>query len=182
VTQLGVASVKNRKPQLSALLDRVAAITGHRDLNIVERRSGLIPTGGPVEPIGRGRVMLIGDAAGLVSPVTGGGIHTALHFGRRAAQLVGEYLYDRGEYPLHAFSREIPRYRLKRAMRRLLDLAPPNMLIDAMLMTPPLRALAQRLYFHRRAGDPASFEAWQDDFERENMEPQPPRSRELISI
>jgi flavin-dependent dehydrogenase len=127
--------------------------------------------------------MLIGDAAGLVSPVTGGGIHTALHFGRRAAQLVGDYLYDRGGHPLSAFAREIPRYRLKRALRRVLDLAPPNVLIDAMLMTAPLRALAQRLYFHRRSGDPASFEAWQEDFARGDMEPKPPsRGAELRCI
>ncbi|MGD0141542.1 MAG: NAD(P)/FAD-dependent oxidoreductase [Rhizomicrobium sp.] len=180
VTQIGVASVRGRKPQLSELLSRVAKISGGDALRVVERRSGLIPTGGPVEPPGRGRVMLIGDAAGLVSPVTGGGIHTALHFGRRAAQLVGEYLYDRGSHPLAAFAREIPRYRLKRVLRRVLDLVPPNALIDAMLMTAPLRALAQRLYFHRRSGDPASFETWQDDFARGNMDPQPPsRTQEL---
>jgi flavin-dependent dehydrogenase len=180
MTQIGVASVRGRKPQLSRLLARVAAISGGDTVRIVERRSGLIPTGGPVEPLGRGRVMLIGDAAGLVSPVTGGGIHTALHFGRRAAQLVGEYLYDRGGHPLAAFAREIPRYRLKRALRRVLDLAPPNALIDAMLMTAPLRALAQRLYFHRRSGDPASFEAWQEDFERGNMEPRPPSREQTL--
>ena len=183
VTQIGVASVRGRKPQLSRLIAHVAEISGGDAMRVIERRSGLIPTGGPVEPIGRGRVMLIGDAAGLVSPVTGGGIHTALHFGRRAAQLVGEYLYDRGGHPLEAFAREIPRYRLKRALRRVLDLAPPNALIDAMLMTAPLRALAQRLYFHRRSGDPASFEAWQEDFARGNMEPQPPsRGGELRCI
>lgn len=174
VTQIGVASVRGRKPQLSQFLCRVAAISGGGTIRAAERRSGLIPTGGPVEPLGRGRVMLIGDAAGLVSPVTGGGIHTALHFGRRAAQLVGEYLYDRGAQPLEAFAREIPRYRLKRILRRVLDLAPPNALIDAMLMTTPVRALAQRLYFHRRSGGPASFEAWQEDFARENLEPRPP--------
>jgi flavin-dependent dehydrogenase len=174
VTQIGVASVRGRKPQLSRLLARVAAISGGDAFRVVERRSGLIPTGGPVEPLGRGRVMLIGDAAGLVSPVTGGGIHTALQFGRRAAQLIGEYLYDRGSHPLAAFAREIPRYRLKRVLRRALDLAPPNALINAMLMTAPLQALAQRLYFHRRSGDPASFEAWQVDFERGDMDPRPP--------
>lgn len=183
VTQIGVASVRGRKPQLSEFLARAAHISGSDKLRIVERRSGLIPTGGPVGPIGRANVLLIGDAAGLVSPVTGGGIHTALHFGRRAAQLVGEYLYDRGGHPLQAFAREIPRYRFKRALRRVLDLAPPNALIDAMLVTPPLRALAQRLYFHRRGGDPASFEAWKDDFARGNMEPQPPtRIHELLSL
>jgi flavin-dependent dehydrogenase len=176
VTQIGVAATRGRKPELSALIARVKHIWQIDRLNIVERRSGLIPSGGPVTRLGKGRVMLIGDAAGIVSPVTGGGIHTALHFGRRAAQLVGDYLLDRGPRPLSVFEREIPRYRLKRALRRAFDIAPSNALINAMLMTSPMRALAQRLYFHRRGGDPASFEAWTQAFEKDEITPLPPNA------
>ncbi len=32
--------------------------------------------------------MLVGDAAGMVSPATGGGIRFAFRYGRRAAQLI----------------------------------------------------------------------------------------------
>ncbi|MBU6299615.1 MAG: NAD(P)/FAD-dependent oxidoreductase, partial [Alphaproteobacteria bacterium] len=134
-------------------------------------RSGLIPTGGVVGNLGRGRVMLIGDAAGLVSPVTGGGIHTALSFGRRAAQLVSDYLNDRGLAPAKVLAREVPRYRAKLALRALLDLAPPNVLINAALMTHPMRALAQRIYFHSRGGDAVAFEAWTRAFEHGDMDP-----------
>jgi geranylgeranyl reductase family protein len=174
VTQIGVAATRGKKPELSILIERVKRIWYLDRLNIVERRSGLIPSGGPVSRIGKGRVMLIGDAAGIVSPVTGGGIHTALHFGRRAAQLVSDYLLDQGPRPLSIFEREIPRYRLKRALRRAFDIAPSNTLINATLMTSPMRALAQRLYFHRRGGDPASFEAWTQAFERDEITPLPP--------
>ena len=104
--------------------------------------------------------MLVGDAAGMVSPVTGGGIHTALHFGRRAAMLVADHLDDRGVHPVAAMTREAPRYRAKLMLRRLLDLAPPNALINAALMTAPKRRLAQRLYFHSRGENGESFEAW----------------------
>ncbi|HSM96234.1 MAG TPA: NAD(P)/FAD-dependent oxidoreductase [Rhizomicrobium sp.] len=176
VTQIGVAATRGKKPELAALIERARRIWGVNRLEVVERRSGLIPCGGPVSRIGKGRVMLIGDAAGLVSPVTGGGIHTALHFGRRAAQLISDYLLDRGPRPLSVFEREIPRYRLKRAMRRVFDLAPPNALINATLMTSPMRALAQRLYFHRRGGDPASFAAWSDTFGKDEITPLPPNT------
>jgi len=176
VTQIGVAATRRKKPDLASLIDRAKRIWNIDCLNIVERRSGLIPSGGPVSCIGKGRVMLIGDAAGLVSPVTGGGIHTALHFGRRAAQLVSDYLLDRGPRPLSVFEREIPRYRLKRALRRAFDVAPSNTLINATLMTSPMRALAQRLYFHRRGGDPASFEAWTEAFEKDEITPLPPNA------
>jgi digeranylgeranylglycerophospholipid reductase len=172
-TQIGVAASRPEKPDLGQLLRRLKSFCDVKDIRVRERRSGLIPTGGTLGRIGRGRVMLIGDAAGMVSPVTGGGIHTALHFGRRAAQLVSDHLEDRGENPIAALSREAPRYRAKRMMRRLLDLAPPNMLINALLMTPPVRALAQRLYFHTRRGDDLSFEAWSEAFARGEQEPVP---------
>jgi len=172
--QIGVAAKNGRKPELARLTERLSKLWGIKALRTTERRSGLIPTGGPVERIGRGRVLLIGDAAGLVSPVTGGGIHTALQFGRRAAQLVSDYLLDRGPHPLAVFEREIPRYRMKLAMRTALDLAPPNFLIDALLMTAPMRSLAQRLYFHSRRGDQASFEAWVRKFEANDHEPAAP--------
>ena len=110
--------------------------------------------------------MLVGDAAGMVSPVTGGGIHTALHFGRRAAQLVSDYLDDRGPHPARAMRGEAPRFRTKLILRRLLDLAPPNALINAVLMTAPMRGLAQRLYFHARGESAESFDAWSQAFAR----------------
>lgn len=176
VAQFGAAARLGRKPSVAALTARANSVFGLSELRIVERRSGLIPTGGPVTPLGRGRVLLTGDAAGLVSPLTGGGIHTALHFGRRAAQLISDHLFDRGPHPLTALSAEIPRYRFKRILRRALDLAPPNRLIDLMLMTPPVRAIAQRIYFHRRGGDWEEFESWQQEFENQSFEPRPPKT------
>jgi len=169
VTQIGVAARRPAKPDLGQLLRRLKSICDVREIRVTARRSGLIPTSGIVRNMGRGRVMLIGDAAGMVSPVTGGGIHTALRFGRRAAQLVGDYLMDRGPLPVAALAREVPRFRVKLAMRALLDLAPPNVLINAALMTSPMRALAQRLYFHSRGGDATSFEDWTKAFERGEM-------------
>jgi digeranylgeranylglycerophospholipid reductase len=174
VVQIGVAATDGHRPDLAGLTARLGRLWGVTELRTVERRSGLIPTSGPVQRLGKGRVLLIGDAAGLVSPVTGGGIHTALHYGRRAAQLVSDYLGARGPQPLGVFESEIPRYRLKLAMRHAMDLAPPNFAINALLMTAPMRSLAQRLYFHQRGGDPEAFEAWTRRFENGDYEPQPP--------
>jgi digeranylgeranylglycerophospholipid reductase len=171
-TQIGVAASRPLKPDLAALLRRVRMLCDLKDIHVIERRGGLIPTGGVLPNIGRGRVVLVGDAAGMVSPVTGGGIHTALHFGRRAAQLVSDWMEDRGPHPVKLLTHEAPRYRMKKVMRRMLDLAPPNALINAMLMTAPARALAQRLYFHARGSD-QNFEEWHAAFERGELEPRP---------
>jgi hypothetical protein len=55
-------------------------------------------------------------------------------------------------------------------MRRLMDSAPSNTLINAFLMTGPAKALAQRLYFHSRSESGESFEKWSREFERGEFE------------
>jgi flavin-dependent dehydrogenase len=172
-TQIGVAARRPAKPDLGAFLVRLKTVLDIREIKVVSRRGGLIPSGGTLRRLGTNRVMLIGDAAGMVSPVTGGGIHTSLHFGRRAAQLVSNYLGDRGPHPVAALVREAPRYRVKQMLRRLLDTAPSNSLIDAFLMTGPMRTIAQRAYFHSRSGNRDSFDAWSKEFERGELTTSP---------
>jgi digeranylgeranylglycerophospholipid reductase len=174
-TQIGLAASRPARPDLAGLLRRLKDFYDLRDIRIVSRRSGLIPSGGVVRGLGNARVLLVGDAAGMVSPVTGGGIHTALHFGRRAAVMVCDYLGDRGPHPVRAMAAEAPRYRAKRMMRRLLDLAPPNGLINAAMMTAPMRQLAQRLYFHSRGESGQSFESWSRA--QNELEGAPPKPR-----
>ena len=167
-TQIGLAASRPARPDLGALLRRLKSVLDIRDIRVTSRRSGLIPSGGVVRNLGTRRVMLVGDAAGMVSPVTGGGIHTALHFGRRAAVLVANYLGDRGPEPVPTLAAEAPRYRAKLWLRRALDLAPSNALINAALMTAPMRRLAQRLYFHSRGESAESFEIWSRAFEEDS--------------
>ncbi|MEI9990440.1 MAG: NAD(P)/FAD-dependent oxidoreductase [Rhizomicrobium sp.] len=165
-TQIGVAARRPDKPDLGELLRRLKGVCDIRNIRVRQRRSGLIPTGGTLSHLGTNRVLLVGDAAGMVSPTTGGGIHLALNFGRRAAQLVSDYLNDRGPHPVAQLAREAPRFRKARFLRRVLDGAPPNPLINALLMTAPMKALAQRLYFHSRGVGAGSFDAWAEEFER----------------
>ncbi len=55
------------------------------------RLSGhLIPQGGNRRRVARGRVLLAGDAAGLVDPFTGEGIYYALASGMMAGEMVGD--------------------------------------------------------------------------------------------
>jgi geranylgeranyl reductase family protein len=176
-TQIGVAATRPKKPDLGGFLRRLKPFCDLRSIKAVERRSGLIPCGGTLRQLGTRRVLLVGDAAGMVSPVTGGGIHTALQFGRRAAQLVSDHLEDRGPHPARALCAEAPRYTAKLWMRSMLDLAPPNMLINPLLMTGTMRGIAQRLYFHARRGDDTSFEDWSLAFEREAAERSTPALR-----
>jgi flavin-dependent dehydrogenase len=146
----------------------IARLSGHFDAGgarIVGRRGGLIPVGGRVAPFGADRALLVGDAAGIVSPLTAGGIHTALDSGWRAAHAIADHLFDGAPPPHRAIADAYPRFFWKRRLRRLFDLGVPNWLIDAALATPPLRALAQSIFFHRRCL--LSAHAWHDMFRRQ---------------
>jgi flavin-dependent dehydrogenase len=165
VVQVGLAVRDGSRPDLAAFLSRTEARFGWSRMRVVERRSGLIPCGGPLPRIAVPGVLLVGDAAGWVSPMTGGGIRLALKYGRQAASLVADHLLNGGGAPEIALRRALPTFRAKRALRSLLDLAPPNALIDLALATAPMRRVAEQLYFHRRndAGvDREAYLRWLD--------------------
>lgn len=165
--QVGLAVRDGAKPDLAAFLARTEALFGWSRLKIVERRSGLIPCDGTLRRVAAPGVLLIGDAAGWVSPMTGGGIRLAFHYGRRAAALVADHLQGLGPSPETELMRELPRFRAKQLLRSMLDLAPPNMLIDLALATTPMRRLAEKVYFHRRGHAGVDREAYLRFLERE---------------
>ena len=95
VHQVGLASRSPSVPALDSFLDKLSS---HWDIDksaIQSIRSGLIPCGGVVKPFYGSDVLLLGDAAGMVSPVTAGGIHPAINIGTLAGELVAEHLAPR---------------------------------------------------------------------------------------
>lgn len=152
--QIGVAASEHKKPSIEAALCHVQRALGLERARIMDRRAGAIPAGGGLRRIGTPRALLIGDAAGLVSPMTAGGIQPALHSGRRAGQAIAEYLLDEGPSPAAVMAREYPRFRLKRLQRLAMDVGVPDAVWNLSLGTPPMRALAKWLYFHRRTPGP----------------------------
>jgi digeranylgeranylglycerophospholipid reductase len=150
VVQLGLAVRDGTKPDLAAFMAATERRFGWSGMKVVGRRSGLIPCGGRLDRTAAPGVKLIGDAAGWVSPATGGGIRLAFKYGRRAAALVADHLMGMGPAPEAQLARDVPTFRLKRILRGALDLAPPNWMVNLSLATPPMRRFAERVYFHRR--------------------------------
>ncbi|MHC1632071.1 MAG: geranylgeranyl reductase family protein [Methanotrichaceae archaeon] len=58
---------------------------------VIEENRGAIPLG-TVPELQQGRVLLIGDAGGLTSPFTGGGLYPAAHSARIASQAIDRFL------------------------------------------------------------------------------------------
>ena len=158
VTQVGVAARHPARPDLDRFARHIAPVVDLTRAARVGRRGGSIPVGGRVKRFASEDVVLVGDAAGLVSPLTGGGIHTALSSGRAAGLAIAAYLADGGPPPAVALERAYPRFAVKRALRVGIDLRPPNALLDAAIETSALRVLAKLVFFHHRGL--LSAEAW----------------------
>ncbi len=141
-------------------IDALRALIGHRigipdDLTPSAIRAGLIPCGGPVTPLARPGVILTGDAAGIVSPVTAGGIHSAWQHGWTVGEGIARHLRDGGPSPERIAERAAPRYRIKRALRWAFDHAQMDWPFDLMLGSAPMRWAAERVYFHRSSSGAA---------------------------
>jgi flavin-dependent dehydrogenase len=112
-------------------------------------RAGLIPCGGVVTPVATSRALLVGDAAGMVSPVTAGGIHTALKHGLAAGHAIADYLSGKKADPSEWFVDTYPTFRVKRALRFAFDHFQSDLLFNLLLGTKAMRAAASMIYFHR---------------------------------
>ncbi len=91
-----------------ALFKEVADLS---QMHVVERKAGIIPTGGRLRHVyrddSRGRALLLGDAAGLCGAATGGGIYPALISGRLAAHAVANDVLNGERGAIKAYLRNL---------------------------------------------------------------------------
>lgn len=160
VVQVGLARRVRRdattaNAAMTAFLDKIVPIFDFRRMQPASVRAGMIPCGGVVQPVAARRVLLVGDAAGMVSPVTAGGIHTALKHGSAAGHAIADYLDGKSDDPSGWFVRSYPRFRTKRLLRFLFDHFQSDVLFDLLLGTKLMRRAAGIVYFHHKgAFDP----------------------------
>lgn len=135
---------------MDAFLAKIAPVIELRGITPTGVRAGLIPCGGVVAPVAVSRALLVGDAAGMVSPVTAGGIHTALKHGLAAGNAVADFLHGRAEDPSGWFVRSYPKFRTKRLVRFLFDHFQSDHVFNWLLATWPMRSAASIVYFHHK--------------------------------
>lgn len=120
----------------------------------VERRGGRIPVGGVLGRIANRRGLLVGDAAGAVSPLTAGGLDPCLRLSSLAASVVSEYVATGDPAALARYSGERFRARFVSRiwMRRLLSTIRRPFILEAAcaaMRVPPLSAVARHVFFGR---------------------------------
>ena len=140
-----------RVPDIDGFLLRAGVAGGlPRLLKPGKVRAGLIPCGGPVREIAREGAILTGDSAGIVSPVTAGGIHSAWEHGWATGEAIGVPLRDGGPAPERIATEAAPRFRTKRALRCAFDHLQLDWPFDLLLHSAPLRWAAEQVYFRTR--------------------------------
>ena len=167
-THLGVGgypSLFDPLPALENFRARVADIIDLSKAKQVETRAGLIPVGGVLRNIGNQSGLLIGDAAGAVSPLTAGGLDPCMRLSAFAASVVTEYLSSGDARVLESYSGELFRSRFASRLwaRRIASSFRQPQLIEfgcAVLRLPVFTRLANHVFFGR-----SSFPDVTDQFE-----------------
>ncbi len=158
---VGVAGYADRFPEgLRAALGRFSASApGLRDGDRpadVERRGGPIPVGGLLRRIGCPDGLLVGDAAGAVSPLTAGGLDPCLRLSQIAAEVLDDALRAGRPDALAHYDGAALRagFRGRLLMRRgLAQVRTPAVAAAAftLLRTPLGQAAARRILFGDRS-------------------------------
>jgi flavin-dependent dehydrogenase len=154
---LGVGGYPSRFDPLQALSEFRASLDGIADLSqatLIERRGGRIPVGGVLNHIANERGLLVGDAAGAVSPLTAGGLDPCLRLSKFAARIAGEYLDSGDKSALAAYSGELFRARFvsRLWMRRIIARVKSPALIElgcALMRLPVCSSFAWHVFFGR---------------------------------
>jgi flavin-dependent dehydrogenase len=156
-THLGVGGYPSLFDPMVALQDfrsRVANIIDLRKAKQIEARAGLIPVGGVLRNIANSNGMLIGDAAGAVSPLTAGGLDPCMRLSAFAASVVREYLSTGDVQVLQAYSGELFRSRFASRLwaRRIAATFRQPQLLEfgcVLLRFPVFSRLAHHVFFGR---------------------------------
>ena len=156
-THLGVGGYPARFDPSTALetfRSRITHIVDLQHAKQIERRAGYIPVGGVLRNIANTNGLLIGDAAGAVSPLTAGGLDPCMRLSAFAAQVAGDYLSTGNPEALSMYSGELFRARFASRLwaRRIAATLYQRQLLElgcAVLRLPLLNRIARHVFFGR---------------------------------
>lgn len=142
-----VAALEKFRLSLKGMIDLEA-------LERTERRGGRIPVGGVLRRIASERGLLVGDAAGAVSPLTAGGLDPCMRLSSLAADVITRFLSTADERELARYSGEGFRSRFvsRLWMRRIISYFRQQLILEAccaVMRLPGFKHLAWHVFFGR---------------------------------
>jgi flavin-dependent dehydrogenase len=154
VSQIGLAARVPLRPDLDGMVAKLSGLIDWRLATRVGRRGGLIPVGGPLRRWHAPGVLVAGDAAGLVSPLTAGGIHAAIDHGERIADAIAHQLHEPSFDVVAAVEARNPRFRSGAWLRTAFEHGASDALMDALIGRPWVASLVRRIAYRRAAPAP----------------------------
>lgn len=159
---VGVGGYAHLFQPRAALHELERRVRGFVDLDRgrrIERRGGRIPVNGILPHIVTARGLVVGDAAGAVSPLTAGGLDPCLRQSRLAVEVVDQFLATGEPVALAAYAGAPIRTKFASRlwMRRMLAAASRPALMDLAcraLGSAPGQALARHVFFGRKGSFP----------------------------
>src|SRR5215831_103145 len=163
---IGVGGYAARFDPAGALKHFRASLHGILDLSaatVIERRGGSIPVGGVLRNIVNSQGLLLGDAAGAVSPLTAGGLDPCMRQSTYAAAVIANYLRGGDPRVLAAYSGELFRARFvsRLWMRRLLAGIRSRAVLEvgcALMRLPLMSSFAEHVFFGRGSFPEVEFD------------------------
>jgi digeranylgeranylglycerophospholipid reductase len=112
---LGVRKI-HEKPAIFYLKDFISGDPRFRNAKILKKNGGICPVSGTLDKIVDNGLMLVGDAAGQLIPITGAGIHSGIEAGKMAGHVAAEAIKeeDFSYKRLSAYRKEFDNYWGKR--------------------------------------------------------------------
>ena len=149
----GYASMFDPGEALDRFRSSLGDIIDMKSSTWIERRGGRIPVGGVLRRIANENGLLVGDAAGAVSPLTAGGLDPCIRLSTLAARVINNYLGTNNPVALSEYSGELFRTRFTSRiwMRRIVSgLNQPALeLACTALRFPLVNAFARHIFFGR---------------------------------
>lgn len=145
---IGVGGWKHAGPTLRGRLLRLVEYYGFGPSELWGTRGHYLTIRQPDSPLVDGNVLLAGDAAGLVDPMTDEGIHSAIWSGKAAAKHLADYV-DGTVSDLRGYARElesdlVPELKVSRRFHDLFHLT-PALYLTVERRTSILWSLARRI-------------------------------------
>jgi flavin-dependent dehydrogenase len=155
----GYAHQFNAANALGAFKKLVSSQFDFSNAVLLERRGGKIPVGGVLKNIVNRRGLLLGDAAGAVSPLTAGGLDPAMRLAHFSAALLERHLGGDSR-ALSAYNGSVWRSRFASRLwlRRVLTHVTQPQLLElgfTALKHKPFKSLAWHVFFGRGGSFPA---------------------------
>ncbi len=157
-THIGVGGYPSRFDPRAALKIfkrfKVSEIIDTGNARIVETRGGRIPVGGVLKKIANRRGLLIGDAAGAVSPLTAGGLDPCLRLSKFASAVILKRLENDDAKVMLAYSGAMFRkkFGVRLLLRTALNTARSQSLLEIafVFLTSKIgKRIAEKIFFRR---------------------------------